>query len=331
MKQEDSMSAYNERILIIGAGVNGSIVATGFQKAGLNVTLLARGKRFEEVRDQGVIIENAFSHQRTVTRVSVVDALRLEDEYDYILVIVRKNQVADLLPILANNRSANIVFMVNNPTGPEEWMRELGRERILLGFVFGAGKRENGIIYAMPDIGSKAGLFGKISATPFGEVDGSITPRLKRLVEIFGYAGFAARTTRAITDYLSTHAAMVALMAKLVMDRGYDRESLRRYTRDDFGLLVDAMREALDVLEAFGVRVTPKSNRVLKFIPKWVMVAIFAKLITTKFMEVGGLYHISQAPDEMRQLAAELSAMVEKTNLPAPAMRTLLEIQPVRG
>jgi 2-dehydropantoate 2-reductase len=314
------------RILVIGAGVNGSIIASGLQRAGMNVTLFARGNRFAEIRDQGVVIENAFTHLQAVTRVPLIESLDSEDAYDYVLVVVRKNQVADLLPVLARNRSATIVFMVNNPTGPEEWVRALGRERILLGFVFGAGKRENGIIYAMPDLGTNHSLFAKLSATPFGELDGSITPRLKRLVALFDRAGFAARMSAEITDYLATHATMVALMAKLVMDHGYDPESLKRYTRDDIGSLVDAMREAPAVLVASGFRVVPANIRMLRYIPKWIIVEIFQRLLTSRFMEVGGLYHISQAPDEMRQLASEVSVLVENSKLPAPAIRRLLGI-----
>jgi len=43
---------------VIGAGVNGSICAAGLSNAGINVTVLARGKRYEELRDEGIIFEN---------------------------------------------------------------------------------------------------------------------------------------------------------------------------------------------------------------------------------------------------------------------------------
>jgi 2-dehydropantoate 2-reductase len=106
------------RILVIGAGVNGSICAARLREAGRDVTVLARGRRVDEIRSQGIVIEDVLRNTRTVTQVPVVDALRPDDLYDYILVIVRKNQVADLLPTLRNNRSPSVVFMVNNPSGP---------------------------------------------------------------------------------------------------------------------------------------------------------------------------------------------------------------------
>jgi ketopantoate reductase len=53
------MPTENSRILVIGAGVNGSICAVGLHRAGFNVTMLARGKRYEELQAQGIVIKDA--------------------------------------------------------------------------------------------------------------------------------------------------------------------------------------------------------------------------------------------------------------------------------
>jgi len=39
------------RILIVGAGVNGSVCAAALHRAGYDVTVLARGKRLEELQE----------------------------------------------------------------------------------------------------------------------------------------------------------------------------------------------------------------------------------------------------------------------------------------
>jgi len=49
------MNMDNARILVIGAGVNGSVCAVGLYNAGISVTVLARGKRYEELREEGII------------------------------------------------------------------------------------------------------------------------------------------------------------------------------------------------------------------------------------------------------------------------------------
>jgi len=49
-------------------------------------------------------------------------------------------------------------------------------------------------------------------------------------------------------------------------------------------------------------------------------------LFSSKLGEVGGVYHVSQAPDEMHYLAQELEVLVEKSGLPLPAIRKVLSM-----
>ena len=58
------------------------------------------------------------------------------------------------MPMLQPNKSKNIIFMGNNLSGPAEVIRNLGKERVMMGAVFGAGKRENNIIRAFAPGGS---------------------------------------------------------------------------------------------------------------------------------------------------------------------------------
>ena len=121
-------------ILFIGAGVVGSLYAAHLAQAGNRVSILARGHRAVWLSENGVVIEQALrGHCRTI-RVNVVETLQPDDIYDLIVVAVRKNQVADVLPMLkANHRSLAILFMVNNPSGYEEWMKAVGSNRLLIG------------------------------------------------------------------------------------------------------------------------------------------------------------------------------------------------------
>ena len=294
--------------------MNGSICAVGLYTAGFDVTILARGKRYEEIRDGGIVIEDPFKDTRSNTKVPVINRLDPDDSYDYILIVIRKNQVRDLLPVLALNRSPNVVFMVNNPSGPDEFTEVLGKERVMLGFVFGAGKRDGSVIRAIRGLAW--------IATPFGEINGRITQRLTRLVGILCQAGLKSRTSTNISDELATHAALVAPFAHLLIQHGCDTYALARSTAD-LGLLVDALRETLDVLRATGFKIIPSSTNIVRIIPRFVLVAALRTLLSTKFAEVGAGWHCSQAPDEMYQLGVELMALVEKSGLPAPAIRKL--------
>jgi len=302
------------RILVIGAGVNGSVCAAALHTAGYDVTVLARGKRLEELQAGSIDIEDPLKGTRTVTRVPVVDHLAPEDIYEYILVIVRKNQVRDLLPVLAQNLSPSVVFMVNTASGPDEWIASLGAKRVMLGFVFAGGRREGSLVRAMRPRWGRA---------PFGEATGAITERLTKLVSILNHAGLRAKTISDMPDWLATHAAMVAPMAMLLLQHGCDTYALAR-SREDLGRLVDAMRETLAVLRANGRRIVPHSSVLVEVLPRFVVAKFFRALLASRFGEIGAGWHCSQAPDEMFQLARELRDLVERSRLPAPVLRQLL-------
>ncbi len=70
------------RILVVGAGVNGSICAARLHHAGIEVTVLARSKRYNELREQGIVIEDPFTNKRTLAKVPVIDSLALEDRHE---------------------------------------------------------------------------------------------------------------------------------------------------------------------------------------------------------------------------------------------------------
>ena len=306
------------RILVIGAGVNGSVCAAALQDAGIDVTIMARGQRFDELRVQGIVIEDPFKQSRSVTRMLVIDRLEPIDIYDYVLVVVRKNQVADLLPTLAANQSPNIVFMGNNLAGPGEMIAALGRERVMMGSVYAAGKRDGNVIRAMTI---------RSVASPFGEIDGAITPRLKRLAGILRRAGLRVKLSTDIIDTQANHAAGVALIGALTMRHGGDVRALARAT-DDLRLFAAARREAHRALRARGQRVVPWSEAAMDAVPAFLQVAGMRALLNSKYGEVGLAWHVSQAPDEMRCLMAELQALVDQAGLPAPAIRKVLAQAP---
>jgi 2-dehydropantoate 2-reductase len=308
------MSDEKARLLVVGAGVNGSVCAAGLHNAGFDVTLLARGQRLEELRNTGIEIEDPIGNTRTATKVPVICKLENDDLYDYIFVIVRNNQVKDLLPVLAQNGSPSIVFMVNTLLGPEEWVAALGKQRVLLGFAFAGGRREGSLIRAIRP---------KRAVAPFGEVDGAKTARLKRLIEILRAAGFRATPSAAMPDWLATHAAMVAPLALLILKHGCDTYALAR-SREDLRTLIDALREAIQVLRAAGRRIVPSRTLALELLPRFAVTALFRKLLSSRLGEIGAGWHCSQAPDEMMQLARELKELVERSKLPAPTLRELL-------
>jgi 2-dehydropantoate 2-reductase len=314
------MASDDARILVIGAGVNGSVCAARLFERGVDVSVLARGKRFAEIASNGIVIENPFSQKRRVAKVRAIGELVPGDTYDYIFVVVRRNQVAELLPTLAANTSRNVVFMNNNLNGPAEIVAALGPQRPMLGFVFAGGKRDGDIIRAM-------GPFDhSLVPTPFGEINGTVTPRLTRLVNLLNRAGLRAKVSTNIVDYLATHAAGVAALVPLVMKHGNDIKALAR-SPEDLKLAASAMRETVPVLKALGHKIVPAGQQILAVTPLFVLAFLLRLLCNSKFGEVGAAWHVQQAPDEMLALADDLRVAVISSGVPALALRKVLDMK----
>ncbi len=61
------------RVLILSAGVISSFNAARLTQAGQDVTLLARGRRREDQREHGVVLEDFRTRQCTTTHVPLID------------------------------------------------------------------------------------------------------------------------------------------------------------------------------------------------------------------------------------------------------------------
>ena len=122
-------------ILVYGAGVVGSQYAARLRQAGHMVSLLARGLRAVELREHGIVLEAANTGRTETVHVSVKETLEEDDRFELVIIALRKNQIADALPVLAANRQTpNLLFLGNNPIGLTEIVNAVGRERVLLGF-----------------------------------------------------------------------------------------------------------------------------------------------------------------------------------------------------
>ena len=162
------------KILIYGAGVIGSIFAAKLSFLGQDVTVLARGKRLEEIQNNGIVLCNPKSAGKEIARIRVIDHLSPEERFDYIFVVMQRTQVNSVLQSLARNGSENIVFVVNTAAGYEEWKRAIGAERLLIGFPSAGGERINGMVRYF--VGR--GLMRAFQTTTFGEVNGKKSQRV---------------------------------------------------------------------------------------------------------------------------------------------------------
>lgn len=304
------------RILIIGAGVLGSVYAARLLESGQQVTLMARGARLEELRKNGLVLEDAATGRRMVWRIRTIEKLDPDSHYDLAIVLVRRNQVGELMPILAANRQIpNFLFMFNNISGPGELINAVGKRRVLLGFPGAGGQRVGPAVrYQI--------LPALLQPTTLGEVDGRITPRLLRIAALFRTSGFPVAISRNMDAWLKTHAAIVSPIANAIYAAGGNNYRLAR-TRDGLALLLRAIREGFQVLDALGVPITPGYLNLIKWLPEPVLIWILQLVFGKRWVELVMTRHALAARDEMLQLARDFRSLARSTWVATPAIDEL--------
>jgi 2-dehydropantoate 2-reductase len=303
------------KILVYGAGVLGSLYGARLQAAGQDVTLLARGQRRADLQQHGVMLENVVSGQRSTTRVKLVEELARGDAYDWVMVLMRKNQVRSILPILgAHRRTPNVAFLHNNAAGFREMIAFLGTNRVLLGFPGAGGTIEGPVVKY---------LLIPQQKTTLGELGGVRAQRLHELAQALRQAGFAVSVSRNMDAWLKTHVALVTAIAGALYAYGCDASRLAR-SPEGVPLMVQGVREGFRVLQALGLPVLPFKLWVLfEWLPRAVPVAYWRRYLASQMGEYALARHTRAAGDELKQLADEFRVLKLAAGQPTPALDQL--------
>ena len=122
------------RILVYGAGVLGCNLAHALWISHKDVTLLARGNWYEEIKNNGMTIRHKlFAGKKTNDRLPVINELKEQDYYDVVFVVMQCTQIDSILPILQQNVSRNIVLVGNNIYA-DKYAKELADKEVLFAF-----------------------------------------------------------------------------------------------------------------------------------------------------------------------------------------------------
>jgi len=314
------------KTLFYGAGVMGSLYAARLKESRQDASILARGQRLVDIREHGIVLEDVSTGIRTTTRVNVEERLDSEDAYDLVVVMMPKNHVPEILPILAANRyTPNVLFMFNNAAGPDETINALGRERVLIGFPGAGGTRKGHVVRYMV-------VSGRQQPTTFGELDSSTTARLEGIARVFNSAGFPVAISSQMDAWLKTHVAEISPMANALYMAGGDNYRLA-LTRDAIVLMIRAIREGYKVLQELDIPIMPARHKILKWIPEPILVALMRRIFKgEKMADLIG--HAHAARDEMKQIADEFRVLARSTSVPTSAMDHLYtyidpDVQPV--
>ena len=300
------------KTLVYGAGVIGSIFAAKLCLSGNDVTVLARGKRLEEIQRDGIVLNCHGSKKKEIVRVKVIGHLPPEERFEYIFVVMQRVQVDSVLENLARNCSDNIVFVVNTAAGYEKWSCAVGAERLMIGFPSAGGERLHGCVRYF--IGH--GMMRLFQTTTFGEINGKKSQRLTNLIGMFRRAKIPCVDCADMNAWQKTHVAMVTSIANALYGHDCDNKRLAASWTDVRNMVL-GVKEGFSVLNRIGVRITPHKLAVWQ-LPTG-MVAVFAKLFMgTPLAELTLAKHCVSARAEMVLLQNEFDCLIRKSGLATP-------------
>ena len=303
------------RVLVLGAGVIGSVYAARLLRAGHHVVMLARGQRLADLRGHGLVLENAETGQRTQLPVPVVEAPSAGGHYDLVLVPVQAGQLTATLPILTGMPDGSDVLFFGNTAGRSSALTTALGDRALFGFPAVGGTRDGPVIRY---------VLIRQQKTTLGEPGGEMSARVRRLQALFGGAGFPTVITANIGGWLLGHAAFIVPIAFALYRDGTDAARLAG-DPDTLRLMVRATRQAFQALRSAGTAEIPANLTVLYLrMPEAFAVRYWRRTLGSPRGELWFAAHSRAAPKEMTSLARDLEAAVHRAGRPAPALDVLL-------
>lgn len=300
------------RIVVVGAGVIGSIYGDRLARSGHDVTLLARGQRLADLQAHGLVLEDANSGQRTEISLPVLNGVSRDDHYELALVPVRSEQLSSTLPILLDMGNRPDVLFFGNTMGHQTELVSALAERALFGFPAAGGVRDGAIVRYVLIHQQK---------TTLGEAGGSSTDRIRKLKTMFSDAGFPTDVSSNISGWMLAHSAFVVPIAFALYRFDTDPRALAA-DAGTLRLMVRATREAFEAVDDAEI---PANLRWLYLrMPIAFAVRYWRRVLASARGELWFGAHSRAAPDEMHALAHELRVAVQRARRPTPALDTLI-------
>ncbi|MEK4348607.1 ketopantoate reductase family protein [Paenibacillus sp. FSL P4-0184] len=268
------MSAKQDRILIFGAGVIGSIYAIKLIEAGFDVSLFAHSNRYKSLRENGL----QYIEKGTVRsiQVNVIDTLENDDVYDFIFVTVRYDRSEAALLVLKDNQSKNIVTMTSNSIGFSSWLDIVG-DRLLPAFPGFGGQIKDGVLHArfLPKF---------IAATAFGEINGVVTERIENLAKLFKNAKLPYVIKKDMQAYLITHSVSDIAMLSFLHSENKIIDKKTTRTRKTARKIIFTLKAYLRAIQKAGVSIDPPMLKMVLKFPNLFLDLFFMTWLRTKMV-----------------------------------------------
>lgn len=305
-------------VLVVGIGVIGSYLAHAACDAGNAVTVVARGRWGDTIRDRGLVIHHHVQHKTTIDHPYVVDGIPQGERFDVAFSVMRQDQQIAALDQLEGIDADLLVLVGNNLRAQELAVRLESHghaRRVLFGFQSTAGIRKADHVECV-----RWGATGLDVAPLHGEPTASDKNLLARV-----FTGkYRPNWTHDFEDWLLYHAAAVLPMCFVSYLCGCD---LRAASHELLRQMVAAQSEGYALLARLGHPVAPEGNEGLLDggLKTRMWLAVVWIVARTKIGTLCVDDHCRHAPDEMRDLEAGFERIRGLApDFPMPAWDALL-------
>jgi 2-dehydropantoate 2-reductase len=294
------------KMLIVGAGVIGTVYGAHLAAAGNHVSVLSHGRRTDDVAAGGLCARDVLGGGRVDVEAEVVpDA---GGDYDVVLIAVRRDQLASAfaeLALLAGKPA--VVFFGNNPSGRAAIPGDVPGD-VYLGFP-GVGGVMAGGTAEYVRIRQQPTAFPKASDSRLAALEATLSGR-----------GFGVQRVIDMDGWLVYHAAFVACVAAALHRCGTDPIRLAA-DRPTLTLMCRAITGAFGSLRADGTGGLPRNLAVLHSPAlRAVAVRYWARTMRSPMGELAFAAHSRHAEAEMRALGDDMAARITDS----PALTELL-------
>ncbi|MBS0327591.1 MAG: 2-dehydropantoate 2-reductase [Proteobacteria bacterium] len=198
------------KVAIFGAGAIGGYLGAGFARAGIDVSLVARGAHLAAMQRRGLVVRSA-GEERT-TRVHATDDTRGLGVQDYVIIALKAHSIPGaldaILPLVGERTT-----VVTAANGLPYWFFDVpgvpyhglaletvdpgGEQRRRLGWARAVGC----VVFPATEIVEPGVIRHEHGGRfPIGEPDGRVSERIEALHELFVAAGFEAPIRDDIRD-----------------------------------------------------------------------------------------------------------------------------------
>lgn len=182
------------RILVLGAGAVGGYFGGRLAEAGLDVTFLVRPRRRAQLADGGLVINSSFGDASLP--VTTIGAGEIDAPYDLVLVSCKAYDLDDAMDAFAPAMGPDsmVLPLINGLRQIEALQARFGEARVL-----------GGVCYVGANFDPETGVinhFGTFHRIPFGELDGSVTPRVEAIAALNDKVNFDLELRADISEIL---------------------------------------------------------------------------------------------------------------------------------